>query len=192
MNLEELCSKVRRRAGLPPSSEAGEPSGSPCGQTDALIAELAGGLLAKMMCEWGNPAQLPSEALPQGIQWRLTQAGLYIGRLELPADFLQLASLRLDSWTAPVEELILPGQPGWRFRGLHKAGLSGNPSFPKVYWIPGGECGALEIHAASSSGEKLAEALYVPRPRWRDGVLSAPTFLEEAFLDLVAARLAEP
>lgn len=86
------------------------------------------------------------------------------GVLPLPQDFLRLHSVRMASWSYPVEEVLDAGHWLRRLQGSGWHGLRGSPQRPLVFEgvAADGERG-LELFSCAE-GDTVAEGWYMPAP----------------------------
>lgn len=87
----------------------------------------------------------------------LSEHGDGTGSVELPADFLRLARLRMEGWQRPVLLPITDDVPEYALQS--NPYLRGGPAKPVAALVRGGT--ALEFYSVSGPAT-IAEALYIP------------------------------
>lgn len=66
----------------------------------------------------------------------LMPCGLYAVDMELPADTVRIAEIRLKEWSRGVNHVFTSDQDGWRRQWSREPGIAGSPSNPLAYMSP--------------------------------------------------------
>jgi len=66
----------------------------------------------------------------------LMPCGLYAVDMELPADTVRIAEIRLKEWARGVGLVFTPDQDGWRRQWSREPGIAGSPANPLAYMSP--------------------------------------------------------
>ena len=93
-----------------------------------------------------------------------TQAGIGMGYLVLPADFLRLAAIQMSDWLRPAT-IITEHSPEYAWQSSRFAGVRGNPQRPVAAIVRYSIGLVVELYASEAGPEvSLRRALYVPTP----------------------------
>lgn len=88
------------------------------------------------------------------------------GWLLLPDDFMRLVSFRMSDWSRPVSSALLEGDAGYSLSFSGRAGIAGSPEKPTVTITNMSEGLCLRFASCRDAAARVAQALYVPCPRF--------------------------
>ena len=158
--IQQLSTDVLGRLGEQPVAEL--PADLPT-VAEALERKLRAALPevgARLICE------APAEKLGGGgeygglsvlqIEARRLPCGLYGFDVEVPADFVRLVVMRMESWDRDVHEVAMPGEEQHLRQYSPEAGIAGCGSRPRVYLNFGRSGMVLTAIGSDDDADRLA------------------------------------
>lgn len=95
----------------------------------------------------------------------LMPCGLYAVDMELAADTLRIAEIRLKEWARGVSDVFTPDQDGWRRQWSREPGIAGSPANPLAYMSP--SSAGILVRAIGVSAPPADTASYPSLTVWR-------------------------